>query len=148
MALIDISTAVHALVSFFALGGTAAAKELAEKLLTNVSIKVADFWKLKDELLQMQDVAEQIRAFQKNPQHPDLQAQLTALLTQKLEQHPSFQQKVVVQGDIKADRGSVAVGIVNGKINIRNNFKNKTDEDESRQDEEGGTGGTGPRGDE
>ena len=123
MALIDISTAVHALVSFFALGGTAAAKELAEKLLTNISMKVADFWKLKDELLQMQDVAEQIRAFQKNPQHPDLQAQLTALLTQKLEQHPSFQQKVEVQGDIKADRGGVAAGVISGEVKINNTFK-------------------------
>ncbi len=123
MALIDILTAVHALVSFFALGGTAAAKELAEKLLTNISMKVADFWKLKDELLQMQDVAEQIRAFQKNPQHPDLQAQLTALLAQKLEQHPSFQQKVEVQGDIKADRGSVAAGIISGEVKINNTFK-------------------------
>lgn len=123
MALIDIPTVVHVLVSFFALGGTAAAKELAEKLLTNVSMKVADFWKLKDELLQMQDVAEQIRAFQKNPQHPDLQTQLTALLTQKLEQHPSFQQKVEVQGDIKADRGSVAAGIISGEVKINNTFK-------------------------
>lgn len=123
MALIDIPTAVHALVSFFALGGTAAAKELAEKLLTNVSMKVADFWKLKDELLQMQDVAEQIRAFQKNPQNPDLQMQLTALLTQKLEQHPSFQQKVEVHGDIKADRGSVVAGIISGEVKINNTFK-------------------------
>jgi|CXWL01.1.fsa_nt_gi hypothetical protein len=123
MALIDIPTAVHALVSFFALGGTAAAKELAEKLLTNVSMKVADFWKLKDELLQMQDVAEQIRAFQKNPQHPDLQAQLPALLTQKLEQHPSFQQNVEVHGDITANNGSVAVGANKGDIRIKNNFK-------------------------
>ncbi len=40
MALIDIPTAVAAGMSFIALGGTAAAQELAEKLLTNVSMKV------------------------------------------------------------------------------------------------------------
>ncbi len=72
----------------------------------------------------MQDVAEQIRAFQKNPQHPDLQTQLTALLTQKLETaSEAFSKEVEVQGDIKADRGSVAAGIISGEVKINNTFK-------------------------
>ena len=122
--LIDIPTTVSALVSFFTMGGTAAALDVAKGVLTNVALKISDFIKLKDDLLQMQDVAEQIKAMRENPQDNDLQAQLKKMLTQKLEQHPIFQQNTVhVRGDIKADRGAVAVGANSGDIKINNTFK-------------------------
>jgi ubiquitin len=121
--LIDIPTTVNALVSFFALGGTEAALDIVKGVLTNVSLKVADFIKLKDELFQMQDVAEQIRVFQQDPQNDDMQAQLREMLTQKLEQHPTFQQNVEVHGDVKADNGSVAGGVISGDVTINNTSK-------------------------
>ena len=121
--LIDIPTVVNALVSFFTMGGTAAALDIAKGVLGNVAIKINDFIKLKDELLQMQDVAEQIKAMRENPQDNDMQEQLKEMLTQKLEQHPTFQQNVEVHGDIKADNGSVAGGVISGNVTINNTTK-------------------------
>ena len=121
--LIDIPTTVSALVSFFTMGGTAAALDIAKGVLGNVAIKINDFIKLKDELLQMQDVAEQIKAMRENPQDNDMQEQLKEMLTQKLEQHPTFQQNVEVHGDIKADNGSVAGGVISGNVTINNTSK-------------------------
>ncbi len=124
MPMIDIPTTVNVLVTYFALGETEAAVEVARNMVNKISLTVEGFLKLKDDLQQMPEVAEKIRAFQKDPQDNDLQMQLSEMLTQKLEQHPAFQQNTVqVQGDIKADNGSVAVGISTGDIKIDNTSK-------------------------
>ncbi|MDR4513813.1 hypothetical protein [Nitrosomonas sp.] len=114
-----IPTLVNVLVNFFALGGTAAAVKLAESMVDKCSLTIEEFLKLKDDLQRMPEVAAQVEALQQKPQDSDLQAQLAALLTQKLEQSSTLQ-KIV----IKADRGSVAAQKISGSVSINNTFNN------------------------
>lgn len=124
MPIFDIPTTVNALVTYFALGGTEAAVEVVKNMVNKISLTVEDFLKLKDDLQKTPEVAEKVKAFQQSPQDNDLQAQLKKMLTQKLEQHPTFQQNTAhVQGNIEADRGAVAVGANSGDIKINNTFK-------------------------
>ncbi len=124
MPMIDIPTTVNALVTYFALGGTEAAVEVVRNMVNKISLTVEDFLKLKDDLQQMPEVAEKVKAFQQNQQDNDLQVQLNEILTQKLQQHPAFQQNTVhVQGNIEAKNGGVAVGINTGDIKIDNTSK-------------------------
>ena len=114
-----IPTLVNVLVNFFALGGTAAAVKLAESMVDKCSLTIEEFLKLKDDLQRMPEVAAQVEALQQKPQDQDLQAQLAALLTQKLEQSSTLQ-KIV----IKADHGSVAAQKISGSVSINNTFNN------------------------
>lgn len=124
MPLIDIPTTVNALVTYFALGGTALAVEIVTTMVNKVSLTVEEFMKLKDDLQRIPKVAEQVKALQQNTQDQDLQVRLSEILTEKMAQYPGFQQNVEVHGDIKADRGSVAGGIISGNTRINNTFNN------------------------
>lgn len=114
---VDIPTVVNVLVTFFASGGVDAGIELVKGTLANVSVKTADFLKLKDELLEAKEVAEQVKALQADPQNAGLQAQLKDVLTNALQQ-PKFSQY------IHADHGGFAAHTVSGStIQITNNGK-------------------------
>lgn len=112
-----ISTLANALLSYFVLGGTDTAVMLAQQAISATGLKVQEFLKLKDEVLEIREIAEQVKQLQQNPQDTHLQNQLRESLTQALQQQTAVQ----VQGDIKAENG-VAAGVINGGVF---NFNNK-----------------------
>ena len=115
-----IPTVVNALLSYFVLGGTDTAVMLAQQAISATGLKVQEFLKLKDEVLEMREIAEQVKQLQQNPQDANLQNQLRESLTQALQQQAAVQ----VQGDIKAEKGSVAAAVIQGSsITLTNTFK-------------------------
>ena len=120
--LIDIPTVVGTLVTYFATGGTGAAIEAIKGITVNAALKLAE---LKDQLLRHPEVEQTVQRYQQNPLDLEMKAQLEAVLTKVLRQHPAFQEQeiVQVQGDIKAGKGGVAVAVVkDSKIELNNTF--------------------------
>ena len=120
--LIDIPTVVGTLVTYFAMGGSDAAVEAIKGLAINATLKLAE---LKDQLLCKPEVGQAVQQYQQNPLNMTLKAQLEAVLTHAVQQHPVFQQQtaVQVQGDIKAEKGSIAAAVINGgTITLTNTF--------------------------
>lgn len=120
--LIDIPTVVGTLVTYFAMGGSDAAVEAIKGIAINATLKLAE---LKDQLLCKPEVGQAVQQYQQNPLNMTLKAQLEEVLTQAVQQHPAFQQQtaVQVQGDIKAEKGSVASAVINGgTITLTNTF--------------------------
>ncbi|MEZ5537535.1 MAG: hypothetical protein R3F02_18175 [Thiolinea sp.] len=118
--LIDIPTVVGTLVTYFAMGGNEAAVEAIKGMAVNATLKLSE---LKDQLLGKPEVKALATQVQAQPLDMELQQQLRDMLTQELERHPAFQQQtaVQVQGDIKAENGSVAAAVINGgTISITN----------------------------
>lgn len=117
-----IPTVANALLSYFVLGGTDTAVMLAQQAISATGLKAQEFLELKDELLEVREIAEQVKALQANPQNADLQQQLSKALTRHLEQKTAVQ----VQGDVTADRGSVAAAVIQGgTITLNNTFNGK-----------------------
>lgn len=115
-------TVANALLSYFVLGGTDTAVMLAQQAISATGLKAQEFLELKDELLEVREIAEQVKAVQANPQNADLQKQLSEALIRHLEQKTAVQ----VQGDVKADRGSVAAAVIQGgTITLNNTFNDK-----------------------
>lgn len=115
-----IPTLANALLSYFVLGGTDTAVMLAQQAISATGLKVQEFFKLKDKVLEMREIAEQVKQLQQNPQDVNLQNQLRESLTQALQQQAAVQ----VQGDIKAEKGSVAAAVIQGSsITLTNTFK-------------------------
>lgn len=122
-ALIDIPTVVSTLVTYFAMGGSDAAVEAIKGIAVNATLKLAE---LKDQLLCKPEVSQAVQQYQQNPLNMNIKAQLEDVLTKAVQQHPAFQQQtaVQVQGDIKAEKGSVATAVINGgSITMTNTFK-------------------------
>lgn len=120
--LIDIPTIVSTLVTYFAMGGSDAAVEAIKGMAVNATLKLAD---LKDQLLCKPEVGQAVQQYQQNPLDMNLKAQLNDVLTRAVQEHPAFQQQtaVQVQGDIKAEKGSVAAAVINGgTITLNNTF--------------------------
>jgi len=116
--IMDISTAVGTLVTYFTMGGNDAAIELIKGIAVNSSLKLVE---LKDELLGEPEVIQAVEEFQQNPVDTNLKSQLENILNTALEQHPAFQQGIQVQGDINAEKGSVAAAVIqNSTIKITN----------------------------
>lgn len=114
-----LPTVANALLSYFVLGGTDTAVMLAQQAISATGLKVQEFLKLKDEVLEMREIAEQVKQLQQNPQDANLQNQLRESLTQALQQQAAVQ----VQGDIKAEKGSVAAAVIQGgSITLNNTF--------------------------
>ena len=123
--LIDIPTIISTLVTFFATGGSDAAIEAIKGITVNGAMKLAE---LKDELLGKQEVIQAVEEYQQHPLDITFKTQLEDILAQALEQHPALMQQtaVRVEGDIKADKGSVAAGVISGgEIKIDNTFNDK-----------------------
>jgi hypothetical protein len=121
--LLDIPVVVSTLVTFFTMGASDAAIEALKGFAVNGALKLAE---LKDELLCKPEVGQAVQQYQQNPLDMSLKAQLEDVLTKAVEQHPAFQQQtaVQVQGDIKAEKGSVAAAVINGgTITLTNTFK-------------------------
>ncbi|MBK8455150.1 MAG: hypothetical protein WAQ53_07165 [Thiofilum sp.] len=117
-----IPTVANALLSYFVLGGTDTAVMLAQQAISATGLKAQEFLELKDELLEVREIAEQVKALQANPQNADLQKQLSEALTRHLEQKTAVQ----VQGDVKADRGGFATAVMQGgTVTITNTFNGK-----------------------
>lgn len=115
-----IPTVVNALLSYLVLGGTDTAVMLAQQAISATGLKIQEFLKLKDEILEMREISEQVKQLQQNPQDANLQNQLRESLTQALQQQTAVQ----VQGDIKAEKGSVAAAVIQGSsITLTNTFK-------------------------
>jgi hypothetical protein len=115
-------TVVNALLSYFVLGGTDTAVMLAQQTISATGVKVQEFLALKDELLEISEVADKVKALQASPQDSALQSQLRDALTRNLEQQTAVQ----VQGDVKADRGSFATAVMQGgTVTITNTFNDK-----------------------
>ena len=119
--LVDIPNVVGSLITFFTMGGGDAALELIKGITVNSVVKLAE---LKDELLGEPEVIHAVGEFQQNPMDNQLKSQLEEVLGKALAQHPTFQQQtaVKVDGDIKAEKGSVAAAVISGEINIENKF--------------------------
>lgn len=118
--LIKISDIVGTLVTYFTMGANDAAIEAIKGITVNASLKLAA---LKDELLCKPEVEQAVQHYQQNPLDMRLKTQLEAVLTKAIQQHPAFQQQtaVHVQGDVKAEQGSVAAAVINGgNITISN----------------------------
>lgn len=123
--LIDIPTVVGTLVTYFAMGGSDAAIEALKGVAVNATLKLAE---LKDQLLGKPEVQNAVQQYQQNPLSPVFKQELESVLTQALKQHPEFQQQtaVQVQGDVKADRGSVGAAVIQGgTITLNNTFNDK-----------------------
>lgn len=121
--LIDLPTVVGTLVTYFAMGGSDAAVEAIKGIAVNASLKLVE---LKDQLLGKPEVEQAVQQYQQNPLNMAFKAQLEAVLTKAVEQHPAFQQQTVVQvqGNINAEKGSVAAAVIQGgKITLNNTFK-------------------------
>lgn len=117
-----LPTVANALLSYFVLGGTDTAVMLAQQAISATGVKAQEFLELKDELLEVREIAEQVKALQANPQDGALQNQLRESLTRALEQKTAVQ----IQGDVKADRGSFATGVMQGgSVSITNTFNGK-----------------------
>ena len=119
--LVDIPTVVGALVTFFASGGTDAAVEIIKGITVNGALKLAE---IKDELMCKPEVIQAVAEYQKTPDE-EFKAQLEAILSKALEQHPAFyeQTNIQVQGDITAEKGSLAAAEIKGStINLNNTF--------------------------
>jgi hypothetical protein len=89
---------------------------LAQQAISATGLKVQEFLKLKDDLLAMGDIAEQVKILQANPQDSMLQQQLRDTFARALEQQTAVQ----VQGDIKAEKG-IAAAVINGGTFTFNN---------------------------
>jgi hypothetical protein len=111
-----IPTVANALLSYVVLGGTDTAVMLAQQAISATGLKVQEFLKLKDDLLAMGDIAEQVKILQANPQDSMLQQQLRDTFARALEQQTAVQ----VQGDIKAEKG-IAAAVINGGTFTFNN---------------------------
>jgi hypothetical protein len=111
-----IPTVANALLSYVVLGGTDTAVMLAQQAISATGLKVQEFLELKDDLLAMGDIAEQVRVLQANPQDSVLQQQLRDTFARALEQQTAVQ----VQGDITAEKG-IAAGVINGGTFTFNN---------------------------
>ncbi len=121
--LVDIPVVVSTLITFFTLGGGDAAINLIKGITVNGAVKLFD---LMEDLTGQPPVNQAVEAYQQNFMDIQLKSQLEEVLQKALEQHPTFQQQtsVQVQGDIKAEKGSVAAGVISGgEVKITNTFK-------------------------
>nr|CAA6815806.1 MAG: Unknown protein [uncultured Thiotrichaceae bacterium] len=116
--LVDIPVIVSTLVTFFTMGGTDASIELLKGVTVNGALKLAE---LKDELIVQPAVNKALEQFQQNPLDVSVKSELEEQLKTALENHPALQQMAVqVQGDIKAEDGSVAAAVISGNVTITN----------------------------
>lgn len=108
--LIDISTIVSTLVTYFAMGGDDAAIEAIKGITVNGALKLAE---LKDDLLGKEEVIQAVECYQDNPLDPDAKSQLESAILEAIQKDSVIQAKM----------GSVAAHTIkNSKIKITNTF--------------------------
>lgn len=121
--MVDVPVAVEALMKVLVAGGTSAATELFKGAILKGAKSLSDIWRTifadKPESYPLANTVA------KDPQNAETQQALRSLLEDFLEQNPSHLrqiQQVIHIGDVKAESGSVSVGVNHG-VNITTNNK-------------------------
>jgi hypothetical protein len=123
--LIDIQTVCATLITLLTAGGSNAAIELLKGMTTNGALKLKE---LQEQLSCKQEVIQAVEQCQQYPDDTRFRTQLEGVLIEELKQHTTLVQEIApdIKGNIKADRGSVAAGVISGgNITTNNTFNDK-----------------------
>lgn len=119
--MLDLQTIVSTLMTLLLYGGADAAKELINGAVVNGAVEASKTWRaLMREEPETRPLADRVA---QDPNDDTARAELQALLERVLTEHPELRPTgdiTVTTGDIKADDGSVAAGVVTGNITINN----------------------------
>ena len=120
--MVDVPVAVETLIKVLVAGGTSAATELFKGAVLNGAKSLSHLWRTifadKPESRPLADTVA------KDPQNAAAQQALCSLLEDFLKQNPSHLQQIqqsIHFGDVKAEGGSVVVGVLrDGNITVIN----------------------------
>ena len=120
--MIEEQAALDSLMTVLADGGADAAKVLVKGAVINGAKAVSNAWRdIFSEDPESYPLANRVAS---NPDDTSAQEELKALVKELLEQRPELVEQVrqtITTGDIRADKGSVAVGVMSGStVNITN----------------------------
>ncbi|WP_058555526.1 hypothetical protein [Thiohalocapsa sp. ML1] len=119
--MLDLQTIVSTLMTLLLYGGADAAKELINGVVVNGATEASKTWRaLMRKEPEAYPLADRVA---QDPDNDAAASELRILLERVLTEHPELRPTgdiTVTAGDIKADHGSVAAGVVTGNITINN----------------------------
>ena len=120
--MINLQATVNSLMTLLLNGGTDAAIELFKGMVVNGAEAVSKIWRdIFSEKPESYPLADRVA---RNPEDPSARQELRALLEKMLAQRPELLEQVqqtIITGDIKADQGSVAAGVIqDSDVTIKN----------------------------
>lgn len=122
--MLDLQTIVSTLMTLVLYGGADAAKELIKGVVVRNATEASRTW--HELMLAEPEVYPLADRVARAPTDETAVAELRVTLERLLTEHPELVPKGnVTVGDISADRGSVAAGVIGGNVTMDNKFENQ-----------------------